>query len=109
MISDIAGQNRGGRIMTDCGVRVRSKAKPGFRGVLRLAAAAALLCAAVAGMAQVSAAPASARGAGASEKHPAFEVISIKRHTTEGGLEQNGRPGPTPDGFRSIGLPMIGI
>src|SRR5580658_213643 len=105
MISDIAGQNRGGRIMTDYGVGARSKAKPGFRGVMRLATGAALLCAAVSGMAQVSGAPASAGGAGASEKHPAFEVISIKRHNTEGGPEQNGRPGPTPDGFRSIGLP----
>jgi len=59
-----------------------------------------------AGLAQVSAAPASAGGASASEKHPKFEVISIKRHTAESGPV---RPGPTPDGFRSIGLPMVGI
>jgi uncharacterized protein (TIGR03435 family) len=45
-------------------------------------------------------------GAGASEKHPAFEVISIKRHTAESGQVQLG---PTPDGFRAIGLPMFGI
>jgi len=61
------------------------------------------------GLAQVSAAAASAQGAGASEKHPAFEVISIKRHPAESGPVQNGPPGPTPDGFRSIGLPMVGI
>jgi uncharacterized protein (TIGR03435 family) len=100
--------------MTDCRVRVRSKVRPYDRGVLRLAAAATLLYAGVAGMApaglaQVSAASASAGGASASKKHPKFEVISIKRHTAEGGPVQNGPPGPTPDGFRSIGLPMIGI
>jgi uncharacterized protein (TIGR03435 family) len=102
--------------MTGCRVHVRSNAKPYFRGVLRLAAAAALLYAGVAGMAQaglaqVSAAPASAQGAGASasEKHPAFEVISIKRHPAESGPVQLGPPGPTPEGFRSIGLPMVGI
>ena len=100
--------------MTDCRVRVRSKVKPYFRGVLRLATAGTLLYAglagmAAAGMAQVSAAPASGGGASASEKHPKFEVVSIKRHTAEGGPVQYGRPGPTPDGFRSIGLPMAGI
>jgi uncharacterized protein (TIGR03435 family) len=100
--------------MTDCRVRVRCKVKPYFRGALRLAAATTLLCAGVAGMAQASlaqvpAAPASAGGASVGEKHPAFEVISIKRHTAEGGPVQNGPPGPTPDGFRSIGLPMVGI
>jgi uncharacterized protein (TIGR03435 family) len=57
-----------------------------------------------AGMAQSSAAPVSAGGAG--EKHPKFEVISIRRHTEESGPVQLG---PTPDGFRSIGLPMFGI
>src|ERR1035441_9503215 len=76
--------------MTDCRVRVRSKVKPYFRGVLRLATAATVLYAGVAGMAQaglaqVSAAPASAGGASASEKHPKFEVISIRRHTAESG------------------------
>ena len=59
-----------------------------------------------AGLAQVSGGPASAGGASASEKHPKFEVISIKRHTAEGGPVQTG---PTPDGFRSIGLPLFGI
>ena len=97
--------------MTDCRVRVRSKVKPCFRGVLRLATAAALLYAGVAGMAQaafaqVSAGPASAGGASSSEKHPKFEVISIRRHTAESGPVQTG---PTPDGFRSIGLPMFAI
>ena len=33
-------------------------------------------------------------------------MISIKRHTAESGPVQTG---PTPDGFRSIGLPMLGI
>ena len=97
--------------MTECRVRLRSKAKPYFRGVLRLAIAAALLYAGLAGMgqaglAQVSPAAASAGGASASEKHPKFEVVSIKRHTAESGPVQTG---PTPDGFRSIGLPMVGI
>jgi uncharacterized protein (TIGR03435 family) len=82
--------------MTDFRVRVRSKVKLYFRGVLRLAAAATLLYAGLAGMAQTN----------ASEKHPAFEVISIKRHTAESGPVQLG---PTTDGFRSIGLPMFGI
>jgi len=85
--------------MTDCRVRVRSK----------LATAATLWYAGVVGLAQVPAAPASGQGVGTGEKHPAFEVISIKRHAAEGGPVQNGPPGPTPDGFRSIGLPMIGI
>jgi uncharacterized protein (TIGR03435 family) len=97
--------------MTDCRVRVRSKVKPYFREVLRLATAATLLYAGVtgmaqAGMAQVSAAPASAGGAGAIEKHPRFEVISIRRHTAKSGPVQ---AGPTLDGFLSIGLPMFGI
>ena len=97
--------------MTECRVRLRSKAKPYFRGVLRLAIAAALLYAGLAGMgqaglAQVSPAAASAGGASASEKHPKFEVVSIKRHTAESGPVQTG---PTPDGFRSIGLPLVGI
>jgi uncharacterized protein (TIGR03435 family) len=96
-------------MMTDCRVRVGSKMKPYFRGALRLAPAAALWYAGVAGMAQAgmaqnSAAPVSAGGAG--EKHPKFEVISIRRHTAESGPLQLG---PTPDGFRSIGLPMFGI
>ena len=92
--------------MTECRVRLRSKAKPYFRGVLRLAIAVALLYAGLAGMAQVSPAAASAGGASASEKHPKFEVVSIKRHTAESGPVQTG---PTPDGFRSIGLPLVGI
>jgi uncharacterized protein (TIGR03435 family) len=58
------------------------------------------------GLAQVSVAPASAGGASANEKHPAFEVISIRRRTAQGGPVQTG---PTPDGFRSIGLPMFGM
>ena len=98
-------------MMTDRRVRVRSGVKPYVRWVLRLAAAATLLYAGVAGMAragmaQSSAAPVSAGGASASQKHPKFEVISIRRHTAESGPVQLG---PTPDGFRSIGLPMFGI
>jgi uncharacterized protein (TIGR03435 family) len=54
-----------------------------FRGILRLAAAAMLLYAG-----------------------PTFEVTSIKRHTAESGPVQLG---PTPEGFRAIGLPMGGI
>jgi uncharacterized protein (TIGR03435 family) len=97
--------------MTDCRVRVRSRANANFRDVLQLATAAALLYLGLAGMAQAgfaqgSAAPARAGSAGAGEKHPKFEVISIKRHTAESGPV---RPGPTEDGFRSIGLPLIGI
>ncbi len=57
----------------DCRVRLRSKVKPDFRRVLRLATGATFLYAGVAGMAlaglaQVSAAPASAQGASAGEK-----------------------------------------
>jgi uncharacterized protein (TIGR03435 family) len=40
-------------------------------------------------------------------EHPAFEVVSIRRHSDASGPIQ--RPGPTPNGFRSIGLPLIGI
>jgi hypothetical protein len=35
-----------------------------------------------------------------------FEVISIRRHTADSGPVQTG---PTPDGFRSIGVPLFGI
>ena len=82
-----------------------------FRGVLRLTSAATLLYVGVAGMAQAglaqsSAVPASAGRASAVEKHPKFEVISIRRHTAESGPAQTG---PTPTGFRSIGLPMFAI
>ena len=38
---------------------------------------------------------------------PKFEVVSIRRHTAQSGPVQGG--GPTPDGFRAIGLPMGGI
>jgi len=58
------------------------------------------------GPAQVSSAPASTSGAAGNEDHPKFEVVSIKRHSAHSGLVQLG---PTPDGFRSIGLPMFGI
>ncbi|HVW11775.1 MAG TPA: TIGR03435 family protein [Bryobacteraceae bacterium] len=58
--------------------------------------AAALLCAGIVGEAQ---APAG--------KHLAFEVISIRRHADASGPPQ--RPGPTPAGFRSIGLPLFSI
>ena len=93
------------------GAGLDMKAAGCFRGLLRLAAAATLLSAGVAGtaragLAQGSATPAAAGGTTAGDKHPAFEVISIKRHTAESGPA---RPGPTPDGFRSIGLPLIGI
>ena len=37
---------------------------------------------------------------------PKFEVVSIRRHTTESGPVQTG---PTSDGFRSIGVPMFAI
>jgi uncharacterized protein (TIGR03435 family) len=77
-----------------------------FRGVLWSATSAALLCAEMVGMAQVSAAPAFAGGASADEKHLAFEVISIRRNNAEGGPAQTGS---TPDGFHSIGLPMFAI
>ncbi len=35
-----------------------------------------------------------------------FEVVSIRRHSPESGPVQNG---PTPEGFRSIGLPLFAI
>ena len=78
--------------------------------ILRLVVAgAALLGTGIGGMttaclAQVPAAPASAKGVSASEKHPKFEVVSIKRHTTDGPPVQTG---PTPEGFRSIGVPLF--
>ena len=64
-----------------------------FRGVRWLAAAAILLCT---GMA-----------AGADEKHLAFEVVSIRRHTAASGPVQ--RPMTTPNGFRLIGLNLFAI
>ena len=67
----------------------------GFRGVLRLAASAAFLYAALAG-----------GGAAAGEKSSKFEVVSIKPHTAGSGPVQ---AGPTPEGYRSIGLPMFAI
>lgn len=75
-----------------------------FPGAPRLAAI--LLCAAVAGIAQLAPAPASPGGASAIERRPKFEVISIRRHTAQAGPVQIG---PTPDGFRSIGVPMFAI
>ena len=35
-----------------------------------------------------------------------FEVVSIRRHTAESGSAQLG---PSPEGFRSIGVPLVGI
>jgi len=81
--------------MTDCRVRAPSSVKPYRGAVLQLASAAALLYAG---------APASAQGV--IEKHPKFEVISIRRHTAESGPVQTG---PAPDGFRLIGVPMFAI
>ncbi|HEY4089125.1 MAG TPA: TIGR03435 family protein [Bryobacteraceae bacterium] len=40
-------------------------------------------------------------------ERPAFEVVSIRQHTAASGPVE--RPGPTPNGFRSIGLPLISI
>jgi uncharacterized protein (TIGR03435 family) len=37
---------------------------------------------------------------------PKFEVVSIRRHTARSGPVQ---VGPTPDGYRSIGLPLFAI
>jgi uncharacterized protein (TIGR03435 family) len=71
--------------------------------IMRWAAAAAVLYTGLPGMAQVSA---PAPPASASEKHPKFEVISIRRHTADGPPAQLG---PTPEGFRSIGLPIFGL
>jgi len=86
--------------------------KADFRGVWWLATAAILLCIGMAGvaqlgLAQVSVTPASSGGAGAGEKHLAFEVISIRRHTAASGPMQ--RPTTTPNGFRSIGLNLFAI
>jgi uncharacterized protein (TIGR03435 family) len=94
--------------MTDCQIRARLKVRPSFRGFLRLAAAA-LWCAgligmAPAGLAQASAQPASTTAA--NDKHWKFEVVSIRPHTPESGPVQLG---PTPEGFRSIGVPLFGI
>jgi hypothetical protein len=76
-----------------------------LRRVLWSATAATLLCAGMVGVAQVSVAPVSG-GASASEKHLAFEVISIRRNNAVSGRAQFGF---TPDGFHPIDLPMAGI
>ena len=94
--------------MRDRRVRARFRVKPCRR---RLATAAALLCVGLtgmdqAGLAQSSTASVSAGAAGATEKHPKFEVVSIRRNTAQSGPVQTG---PTSDGFRSIGLPMFAI
>jgi uncharacterized protein (TIGR03435 family) len=58
-------------------------------------------------MAQVSVTPAIAGGECTGEKHLAFEVISIRRHTAASGPVERGTK--TADGFRSMGLPMFAI
>lgn len=63
-----------------------------FRSVWLFATAATLLCTVM---------------AGAGEKHLAFEVISIRRHTAASGPVE--RPTTTPNGFRSIGLNLFAI
>ena len=87
---------------------MRSEVKSHVQGILRLTFAATLWYVGVGqpGLAQVSTAPGSAGGASASERHAQFEVVSIKRHAADGPPAQTG---PTPDGFRSIGLPMFGL
>lgn len=57
---------------------------------LRLALVAAVLC-----------------GGLPAAEYPAFEAVSIRPHSDASGPPQ--RPGPTPSGFRFIGLPLIGI
>ena len=73
---------------------------------IRALLVAGLFVMAQAGMAQGSVAPITAAGASASEKHPKFEVISIRRHVADSGPIATG---PTPDGFHSIGVPLFGI
>ena len=73
---------------------------------IRALLVAGLFVMAPAGVAQDSAAPVTAAGASASEKHRKFEVTSIRPHNAESGPVQLG---PTPDGFRSIGVPLFGI
>lgn len=68
--------------------------------------AASILCFAAVAAAQVPALP-SPTGAGrAEERHPAFEVISIRRDNADSTAPQFGL---TPDGFHSINLPLIAI
>lgn len=67
-----------------------------FRRVGWLAPLAILLFTGTVGAAQVS-----------GEKHLAFEVISIRRHSAASGPMQ--RPTTTPNGFRSIGLNLFAI
>ena len=57
---------------------------------LRLAAAVTVLCSVM-----------------SAEEHPAFEVVSIRQHTAASGPLE--RPTITPNGFRSIGLPLFAI
>src|SRR6185312_6706634 len=57
---------------------------------LRLAAALAVLC-----------------GVMSAAEHPAFEVVSIRRHTAASGPVQ--RPTITPNGFQSIGLSLFAL
>lgn len=66
----------------------------------------AQVCLAQVCFAQVSTSPAPPAGASASQAHPQFEVISIRRHTPGSGPVQ---AGPTPTEFRSIGLPLFAI
>ena len=63
-----------------------------------MATVAIVWCAGMFGLAQVS---------GVGEKHPAFEVVSIRRHSAESGPVQ--RPTTTANGFRSIGLNLFAI
>lgn len=93
--------------MTDYCVHLRPRVKAHSLGVWWLATAAIVSCTAMAGIAQVSATPASNGTAVAGAKHLAFEVISIRRHTAASGPVQRGTA--TPDGFRSIGLPIFSI
>jgi uncharacterized protein (TIGR03435 family) len=92
--------------MTDYCVHIRPRVKA-HSWVWWLATAAIVSCTAMAGMAQVSATPASTGAAIAGSKHLAFEVISIRRRTAASGPVERGTA--TPDGFRSIGLPIFSI
>lgn len=84
--------------MKDCCSHIRSRA---------LATAAILLCTGMAGVAQIPVKPDSGGGASVGEKRLAFEVISIRRNTAANGPVQRGTT--TPNGFRSIGLPLFAI
>jgi hypothetical protein len=79
------------------------------RNISLAMASGVLLSGTVVLIAQVSASAAGAALVGADGKPLAFDVVSIREDESEPAPQSSVQNGPTPDGYRLKGLPLIAV